>query len=51
MTVKCRVRDAATSLGISHATIEMEQAGEVCGLEECTGGICGDGRDPAAEGP
>ena len=49
MAVKCRVRDAATSLGISHATIEMEQAGEACGLEECTGGICGDGRDPAAE--
>lgn len=43
MAVKCRVREAATALGITHATIEMEQAGEACGLEECTGGICREG--------
>ena len=46
MAIKCRVREAATSLGISHATIEMEQAGEACGLEKCTGGICRDPQDP-----
>lgn len=32
MVIKCRVRDAAISLGIQHATIEIEQPGEVCGL-------------------
>jgi cobalt-zinc-cadmium efflux system protein len=40
VAVKCRVRDAAASLGISHATVEIERAGEACGLAECTGGIC-----------
>jgi cobalt-zinc-cadmium efflux system protein len=41
--IKCRVRDAAMALGIQHATIEIEQPGEACGLkEECTAGICKD---------
>jgi cobalt-zinc-cadmium efflux system protein len=37
MAIKCRVRDAAISLGISHATIEVELTGEACELKErCT---------------
>jgi hypothetical protein len=37
MAIKCRVRDAAMALGIQHATIEIEQMGEVCRLKEtCT---------------
>jgi cobalt-zinc-cadmium efflux system protein len=37
ITIKCRVRDAATALGIQHATIEIEQMGEACRLREtCT---------------
>jgi len=34
MAIKCGVRDAALSLGIYHATIEIEQPGEVCGMEK-----------------
>jgi cobalt-zinc-cadmium efflux system protein len=34
MAIKCRVRDAAMGLGIQHATIEIERAGEVCRLKE-----------------
>jgi cobalt-zinc-cadmium efflux system protein len=41
--IKCRVRDAATALGIGHATIEIERAGEACGLEsECAMPPCRD---------
>lgn len=37
MAIKCRVRDAATALGIQHATLEMERMGEACMLKErCT---------------
>jgi cobalt-zinc-cadmium efflux system protein len=45
MAVKCRVRDASMALGIEHATIEMERAGEACGLEACTGGVCRERED------
>ncbi len=41
VTAKCRVRDAAAALGIAHATIEIERAGEACRLkEECAPGVC-----------
>jgi len=41
MAVKCGVRDAATALGIGHATIEIEQEGEACRLErECAAVPC-----------
>jgi cobalt-zinc-cadmium efflux system protein len=43
VATKCRVRDAASALGISHATVEIEQAGEACRLKEaCDTGSCGD---------
>jgi cobalt-zinc-cadmium efflux system protein len=32
--VKCRVKERAADLGISHATIEIEREGEVCVLSE-----------------
>ena len=32
--IKCAARDKATELGISHATIELEQSGEACMLEK-----------------
>lgn len=32
--VRCRVKERAAELGISHATIEIEQKGEVCVLPE-----------------
>jgi cobalt-zinc-cadmium efflux system protein len=34
MAIKCRVRDAALSLGIYHATIEIEQPEEACGMKK-----------------
>jgi len=41
IATKCRVRDAAMAMGISHATLEMERIGEACRLREgCTAGIC-----------
>jgi cobalt-zinc-cadmium efflux system protein len=42
MATKCRVRDAARALGIQHATVEIEQMGEGCTLEECTADSCRD---------
>ena len=41
VAIKCRVKDAAAALGISHATIEIEQPGEVCRFREgCTVEVC-----------
>jgi cobalt-zinc-cadmium efflux system protein len=46
LAVKCRVRDAATALGVHHATLEMERAGEACMMrEECRVEPCGPARE------
>jgi cobalt-zinc-cadmium efflux system protein len=43
VAIKCRVKDAAAALGISHATIEIELIGEACSLREgCTVESCRD---------
>jgi len=36
VAVKCRVKEKALELGISHATIEIEHQGESCTLLEET---------------
>jgi len=52
MAIKCRVRDAATALGIQHATLEIERMGEACMLRErCTVEPCppsGEDRNPGS---